>query len=147
VDLVQLLQQTLAEHDNTINESSLQFRISYAEMPVYALVDGNKLWRVFDNLIENVLKYSLENSRVYIAVRANGNQALVSFKNVSRFELSEHSDELFERFKRGDTSRQTEGSGLGLAIAKSIVDLHEGSLDIETEGDLFKVNICLRLAV
>ncbi len=68
-------------------------------------------------------------------------------KNVSKFELSENIDELFERFKRGDTSRQTEGSGLGLAIAKSIVDLHEGSLDIETEGDLFKVNISLGLVV
>jgi len=145
VDLVQLLQQTLAEHDNTITDSNLQFRVSYAEMPVYALVDGNKLWRVFDNLIENALKYSLEHSRVYIAVRATDHRAVVSFKNVSRFELAEHSDELFERFKRGDTSRQTEGSGLGLAIAKSIVDLHEGSLEIETEGDLFKVNISLAL--
>ncbi|HIW32045.1 MAG TPA: HAMP domain-containing histidine kinase, partial [Candidatus Paenibacillus intestinavium] len=139
VDLVQLLQQALAEHNNKINECSLQFRIKYAEMPVYALVDGNKLWRVFDNLIENILNYSLENSRVYIMVRATDNQATVTFKNVSKFELSENIDELFERFKRGDTSRQTEGSGLGLAIAKSIVDLHDGSLRIETEGDLFKV--------
>ncbi|MCR8657528.1 sensor histidine kinase [Paenibacillus endoradicis] len=147
VDLVQLLQQTLAEHDNTINDSSLQFRITYAEMPVFAFVDGNKLWRVFDNLIENVLKYSLDNSRVYIMVGTNNHQATVTFKNVSKFELSENIDELFERFKRGDTSRQTEGSGLGLAIAKSIVDLHEGSLNIETEGDLFKVSISLKLVV
>ncbi|MEF2245273.1 MULTISPECIES: sensor histidine kinase [unclassified Paenibacillus] len=145
VDLIQLLQQALAEHDNAVKDSSLQFRIKYAEQPVYALVDGNKLWRVFDNLIENILKYSLENSRVYITVSSNGNQAMITFKNVSKFELSENIDELFERFKRGDTSRQTEGSGLGLAIAKSIVDLHDGSLVIETEGDLFKVSISLKL--
>lgn len=145
VDLVQLLQQALAEYDNTINDSSLHFRITNTEKPVYALVDGKKLWRVFDNLIGNVLKYSLENSRVYITVRTLGNQAIIAFKNVSKYELNENIDELFERFKRGDTSRHTEGSGLGLAIAKSIVDLHKGSLDIETDGDLFKVSITLNL--
>ncbi|MGM0883724.1 MAG: sensor histidine kinase [Bacillota bacterium] len=145
VDLIQLLQQALAEYDNTINDSSLHFRITNTEKPVYALVDGKKLWRVFDNLIGNVLKYSLENSRVYITVRTLGNQAIIVFKNVSKYELNENIDELFERFKRGDTSRHTEGSGLGLAIAKSIVDLHKGSLDIETDGDLFKVSISLNL--
>lgn len=147
VDLVQLLQQALAEYDDTIQESSLQFRITYTDMPVYALVDGKKLWRVFDNLIGNVLKYSLENSRVYISVCRLDTQVIISFKNVSKYELSENIDELFERFKRGDTSRHTEGSGLGLAIAKSIVDIHEGSLDIETDGDLFKVSISLKLVV
>ncbi|MBP1989900.1 sensor histidine kinase [Paenibacillus eucommiae] len=145
VDLVQLLQQALAEYDDTMNESSLQFRVTYTDVPVYALVDGKKLWRVFDNLIGNVFKYSMDNSRVYITVRKLDNQVILSFKNVSKYELSENMDELFERFKRGDTSRHTEGSGLGLAIAKSIVDLHEGSLDIETEGDLFKVSISLRI--
>lgn len=143
VDLVQLLQQALAEYDNAINESSLQFRVSNPEKPVYALVDGQKLWRVFDNLIGNILKYSLENSRVYITVGVLNGQVAIMFKNVSKYELSDNSDELFERFKRGDTSRNTDGSGLGLAIAKSIVDLHEGSLDIETDGDLFKVKIML----
>lgn len=145
VDLVQLLQQALAEYDNMINDSSLQFRITNTEEPVYAFVDGQKLWRVFDNLIGNILKYSLENSRVYITVRTLGNHAIIAFKNVSRYEVSENIDELFERFKRGDSSRHTEGSGLGLAIAKSIVDLHEGNLDIEIDGDLFKVSISLKV--
>jgi signal transduction histidine kinase len=143
VDLVQLLQQSLAEYDNMINDSSLQFRITRTEEPVYAFVDGQKLWRVFDNLIGNVLKYSLENSRVYITVRTLDNHAIIEFKNVSKYEISENMGELFERFKRGDSSRHTEGSGLGLAIAKSIVDLHEGKLDIEMDGDLFKVSISL----
>ncbi|MBW7455214.1 sensor histidine kinase [Paenibacillus sepulcri] len=145
VDLAQLLQQALAEYDNMINDSSLRFRITNSEEPVYAFVDGQKLWRVFDNLIGNVLKYSLENSRVYITVRTLNNHAIIAFKNVSKYEISENMDELFERFKRGDSSRHTEGSGLGLAIAKSIVDLHEGNLDIEIDGDLFKVRISLPL--
>ncbi|RED65512.1 sensor histidine kinase [Cohnella phaseoli] len=145
VDLVQLLQQTLAEYDNMIKESNLQFRLPNMEIPVYAFVDGQKLFRVFDNLIGNVLKYSLENSRVYITIQTSGDHALISFKNVSKYEISENRDELFERFKRGDSSRHTEGSGLGLAIAKSIVDLHEGHLTIDVDGDLFKVAISLKM--
>ena len=145
VDLVQLLQQTLAEYDSAIRNSSLQFRLPNMEMPVYAYVDGQKLFRVFDNLIGNVLKYSLDNSRVYITIRTAGNQVTISFKNVSKYEMSENRDELFERFKRGDSSRHTEGSGLGLAIAKSIVDLHEGNLAIEVDGDLFKVTLSLKV--
>ncbi|KKK39844.1 hypothetical protein WQ57_00680 [Mesobacillus campisalis] len=145
VDLVQLLQQALAEHDSSIHSSGLQVRISQPDAPVHALVDGQKLWRVFDNLIGNILKYSLENTRVYISVQAVGDFAEITFKNVSKYELSENVDELFERFKRGDTSRHTEGSGLGLAIAQSIVDLHGGSLDIEADGDLFKAKVKIKM--
>lgn len=143
VDLNQLLEQALAEYDETIQKSSLQFRVTKASEPVYALVDGQKLWRVFDNLIGNILKYSLENSRVYISIVTNEKQAVLTFKNVSKYELSDNADELYERFKRGDTSRHTDGSGLGLAIVKSIIDLHEGKMDIEADGDLFKVTITL----
>jgi signal transduction histidine kinase len=143
VDLVQLLQQALAEHNETIGESTLQFRVANPDKPVYAVVDGQKLWRVFDNLIGNILKYSLENTRVYISVKDVQEKAIIEFKNVAKYELSQDIDELFERFKRGDTSRHTEGSGLGLAIAKSIVDLHGGGLDIDVDGDLFKITITL----
>lgn len=145
VDLNQLLQQALAEYDNSLKESNLQFRVANPDKPLYAMVDGQKMWRVFDNLIGNIVKYSLENSRVYIQVQQLRDKAKITFKNVSKYELNDQSEELYERFKRGDTSRNTEGSGLGLAIAKSIIDLHEGSLDIETDGDLFKVIICLRV--
>ncbi|RBW69071.1 HAMP domain-containing sensor histidine kinase [Bacillus taeanensis] len=144
VDLVQLLQQALAEYSETINESSLQFRVSNPDPPLYAIVDGQKIWRVFDNLISNILKYSLENTRVYISLKEVNNQAVITFKNVTKYELGDNMDELFERFKRGDTSRHTEGSGLGLAIAKSIIDLHEGNLNIEVDGDLFKVIVILK---
>ena len=143
VELVQLLQQALAEHDEKIEQSQLQFRVTHDEQPIEAHVDGQKMWRVFDNLINNILKYSLPHSRVYIAVKNRSETVEISFKNVSQYELGDNVDELFERFKRGDQSRHTEGSGLGLAIAKSIIDLHEGEMDIAVDGDLFKVTITL----
>lgn len=143
VEIVQLLQQAMAEYDEKIEASQLQFRVSYDDPPIYAVVDGQKLWRVFDNLIGNALKYSLPHTRVYIDVQNKQSQIEITFKNVSQHELGGNVEELFERFKRGDQSRQTEGSGLGLAIAKSIIDLHEGSMDIDVDGDLFKVHIVL----
>ncbi|MGF9892746.1 HAMP domain-containing sensor histidine kinase [Priestia megaterium] len=143
IDINQLLHQALAEYDEAIEDSTLQFRIQSIQKPIFATVDGQKLWRVFDNLIENILKYSLEQTRVFISVQEINEQVKLTFKNVSKYELNEQADELFERFKRGDTSRQTDGSGLGLAIAKSIIDLHGGELNIEIDGDLFKVTITL----
>jgi signal transduction histidine kinase len=144
VDMNQLLQQALAENDEMISESTLQFRVMKPDTPVYCIVDGQKLWRVFDNLIGNILKYSLDHTRVYISVKMIRDHVVMTFKNITKYELSENIDELFERFKRGDKSRHTDGSGLGLAIAKSIVDLHEGKLDIEVDGDLFKVTVSLK---
>ncbi|MBZ9536726.1 GHKL domain-containing protein [Cytobacillus oceanisediminis] len=143
IDLVQLLQQALGEYDENIKDSSLDFRVTNQEPSIFAVVDGQKLWRVFDNLIGNILKYSLEHSRVYLSIKQEKGQAILQFKNISKYELDDNMDELFERFKRGDTSRHTEGSGLGLAIAKSIIDLHEGMMTIETDGDLFKVTLVL----
>lgn len=141
VDIVQLLQQAMAEYNETIKESSLTFRLATPNVPILAHVDGQKMWRVFDNLIGNALKYSMENTRVYVSVTEENRKVIVSFKNVSKYELGGNFEELFERFKRGDTSRHTDGSGLGLAIAKSIVDLHEGTMDIDVDGDLFKATI------
>ncbi|HZG75548.1 MAG TPA: sensor histidine kinase, partial [Paenibacillus sp.] len=143
IDLVQLLQQALAENNEAIRSSTLQFRVTAPDEPVYALVDGQKLWRVFDNLIGNCLKYAMEHTRVYIAATATADQAVITFKNVSKYEVNENVDELFERFKRGDASRHTEGSGLGLAIAKSIVELHEGRLELAVDGDLVKAAVTL----
>ncbi|WP_261178751.1 HAMP domain-containing sensor histidine kinase [Anaerobacillus sp. CMMVII] len=145
VDIVQLLHQALAEHNEVLEQSSLQLRVTNPDPPVNVVVDGQRMWRVFDNLIGNILKYSLENTRVYISITTNQDYVVITFKNVTKYELGENVDELFERFKRGDTSRQTDGSGLGLAIAKSIVDLHQGELDIDLDGDLFKVTIKLNL--
>ncbi|HYK73732.1 MAG TPA: HAMP domain-containing sensor histidine kinase [Pseudoneobacillus sp.] len=143
IDICQLVDQALAEYNETIEQSTLEFRVLKPESPVYVTVDGQKLWRVFDNLIGNIFKYSLNHTRVYINVETIGEKVSLTFKNISKYELGGNTDEMLERFKRGDTSRHTEGSGLGLAIAKSIIDLHEGSLDIEVDGDLFKVTVLL----
>ncbi|MFT4415457.1 sensor histidine kinase [Fredinandcohnia humi] len=146
VNIVELLHQSFEEYTEDIQDSMIQFRISKPDHPVFAFVDGQKLWRVFENLIGNIIKYSLENSRAFIAISEQDNQVIITFKNVTKYELSENIDELFERFKRGDESRHTDGSGLGLAIAKSIIDLHEGTMDIEVDGDLFKVTVILSKA-
>ncbi|WP_242359491.1 sensor histidine kinase [Lactococcus petauri] len=141
IDLVQLLDQSLAELSEKIEDSSLKF-VTQTDKELLALVDGDKMWRVFENLIHNILKYSMENTRVYISGHKSekGTIELV-FKNISREELGENSQELSQRFKRGDLSRNTMGSGLGLAIAQSIVEAHEGHFLLETDGDLFKITL------
>ncbi|QHJ70381.1 HAMP domain-containing sensor histidine kinase [Planococcus halotolerans] len=144
VDFTQLMTQAFAEHAEDISSSGLDFRISTPEQPVYIMADGQKWWRVLDNLIMNAIKYALPGTRVFANLKETDGQAEFIMKNVTRFELGENTDELFERFKRGDVARQTEGSGLGLAIAQSIVDLHGGSMKIEVDGDLFKVTVSLR---
>ena len=121
----------------------LQFKIQTSDPQIFANVDGQKMWRVFDNLIGNVLKYSLENTRVYIVVTQTPSEVHIEMKNITKFDLGGNVDELIERFKRGDQSRHTEGSGLGLAIAKSIIDLHGGTFDVHLDGDLFKIKIIL----
>lgn len=143
LDMNQLLAQALAEHEEAIEESRLDVRLSVPDQPLYASVDGQKWWRLLDNLILNATKYSLPDSRVYIALTDQSGEIVTTIKNVTRFELGDNSEELLERFKRGDTSRQTEGSGLGLAIAQSIVDLHGGQMKLEVDGDLFKVTVIL----
>ncbi|WP_313237121.1 sensor histidine kinase [Sporosarcina ureae] len=141
VDLNQLIQQALAEHAEQFTEQDLHVRTTLPEEPVFAMVDGQKWWRVLDNLFINILKYSLPGTRVYVNLQQVGSTARIVLKNVARYELGDTTDELFERFKRGDASRQTEGSGLGLAIAQSIVELHGGRMEVEVDGDLFKVTI------
>ncbi len=139
VDLVALLKQALGEYDEKIKNSSITFKLNIEKQNIYAYLDGMKTWRVFDNLINNALKYSEDNTRVYLSLEEKDNKAVFIIKNISNYELDFEPNEIFERFKRGDKSRNTEGSGLGLAIAKSIVDIQGGTLEIEIDGDLFKV--------
>ena len=146
VDLTQLLQQALAEHAEQIEGSGVDFRTAIPEHAMIATVDGQKWWRLLDNLILNAIKYTLPGTRVYITLRQVGTTAEFVVKNVSKYEIDENVDELFERFKRADTSRHTEGSGLGLAIAQSIVDLHQGTMGIEIDGDLFKVTVTVPMS-
>ena len=140
VDLTQLVQQAVGEHEEDLAQAHLDLRMTKPHEPIYAFVDGQKWWRLIDNLIVNVLKYALEGTRVYVTLKRTAEgDAEFTVKNVAKYEISENADELFERFKRADASRHTEGSGLGLAIAQSIVDLHGARMSIEVDGDLFKV--------
>jgi signal transduction histidine kinase len=139
LDVGALLNQSLAEFDEKIKASNLTFKINVPKQKIYANLDGKKTWRVFENLINNTLKYSMANTRVYIDLTEEENRVVLIIKNISAYEMDFNIDEIFERFKRGDKSRHTEGSGLGLAIARSIVELQGGKLNIEIDGDLFKV--------
>lgn len=103
--------------------------------------DGRLLWRVFDNLMNNICKYTQENTRVYLSLEKTGSKAVITFKNISKYPLSISPEELTERFVRGDGSRNTEGSGLGLSIAKSLVTLQNGEMTVSTDADLFKVTL------
>ena len=140
VDITQLVQQAVGEHEEDLCQARLDLRMTMPHEPIYAYVDGQKWWRLIDNLIVNVLKYALEGTRVYVTLkRTASGDAEFTVKNVAKYEISENAEELFERFKRADASRHTEGSGLGLAIAQSIVDLHGARMSIDVDGDLFKV--------
>jgi signal transduction histidine kinase len=139
VDVAALLTQALAEFSDKIEASSLTFRVNVQSPHMYAMLDGKKTWRVFENLISNALKYALSGTRVYVTLTETRDRVTFVIQNISLHELNFDAEELFERFKRGDQSRLTEGSGLGLAIAKSIVELQGGTLSIDIDGDQFKV--------
>lgn len=146
VDLAQLLQQAVGEQEEDFVAAGLDLRVSISEQPIFAYVDGQKWWRVIDNLVINARKYSLEGTRVYVTLKQENGMAEFTVKNVTKYELGDNVEELTERFKRADTSRHTDGSGLGLAIAQSIVDLHNAQLTIEVDGDLFKVKVVIPTA-
>ncbi len=139
VDIIALLRQTLGEMEEKINDSTLQMRINLPENKAICNLDGRRTYRVFENIISNILKYAMPNTRVYIDVEEKEKDISFIFKNISSYEMNFDSSEIMERFTRGDKSRSTEGSGLGLAIAKSLVELQKGSLDIKIDGDLFKL--------
>lgn len=144
-DINQLLTQTLVEMEEYIDESKLEFIVNTPDYEVYILADGKKNFRVFENIISNILKYSLEGTRVYIDLEEIDDKVYISFKNVSKYKLNFNPDEITERFTRGDLSRNTEGSGLGLAIAKGFVEAQYGNLKVDIIGDLFIVNIDFNL--
>lgn len=142
-DVVSLLEQTLGELDYKLEDAHIEFKITGCTDPIILNIDGQKMWRVFDNLINNIIKYSAPNSRAYADIQNNFENVVITFKNVANYTMDFDAEELFERFKRADKARTTEGSGLGLSIAKSIVELHGGKMKILTDGDLFKIIIVL----
>ena len=140
-DIGVLLSQSIGEFDERFNNANVTPLLKKPEESVIIKADARHLWRVIDNLLNNICKYSQPETRAYIDVKAVNNKAVITLKNVSRYELNISPDELMERFVRGDKSRNTEGSGLGLSIAKSLTELQQGKMSIEVDGDLFKVTL------
>lgn len=134
-----LLTQVAGEYEARLKERRLDLHMAKPEEEVRILADGRHLWRIFDNLMNNICKYAQEGSRVYLNLECQGDQAQIIFRNMSKYELNVSAQELEERFVRGDASRHMEGSGLGLSIAKSLAELQQGTMEIVTDGDLFKV--------
>lgn len=134
-----LMSQTMGEYEEKAKASDLHFIMKLPEEDLEILADGRRLWRVLDNLLNNICKYAQPGSRVYMDLEKQDGKAVITYKNMSRYELNITEEELMERFVRGDSSRHTEGSGLGLSIAQNLVGLQNGTFRIKIDGDLFKV--------
>ena len=118
-----------------------QYLEYYPEEKMTAVLDGQKTYRIFENLIVNVTKYAMPHTRVFVDIFREEKEIVVQMKNVSKDELTFNPQEITERFVRGDESRNSEGSGLGLAIVRSFTELQGGHFHVETEADLFKAEI------
>lgn len=145
VDVAELLRQCAAEYGDRFAAAQLTPVLHLPERPLVVLADGRLLWRVFDNLLGNAVKYALPGTRVYLDAAAGTDCATLTLRNISREPLDMRGEELMERFVRGDASRHAEGSGLGLSIASSLVQLQHGTLTILPDGDLFRAEIRLPL--
>lgn len=133
--------QTNGEYIERLQEKALTLVQDIPDENIVVSTDGRLLWRVIDNLMNNICKYSMPGTRVYLSLWQHGDRAFISFRNISKTKLNIDPDALTERFVRGDTSRNTEGSGLGLSIANSLTEIMGGKLSIIIDGDLFKVTI------
>ena len=139
VDLVSLISQTLFELAPAIENAGLTIKTSYSHDKIVLPLDSQKTYRIVENLISNVTKYSLRGSRVYLTLIERGEEVVLSIRNISQTEIDFDPNDLVERFVRGDKSRNSEGSGLGLAIAKGFAESQHAHFTIQTDGDFFKV--------
>ena len=140
----ELVNQAVGEYSERLEKSGIDLIVNLPDEPTYIMADGRKLWRIFDNVLSNICKYSLPNTRAYADVVNKGENVVISFKNISKDQLNIDSDELMERFVRGDSSRNTEGSGLGLNIARSFAELQKAKFNLYIDGDLFKAEIIFK---
>ena len=141
IDFVEMLHQVIGEFEERFEEHHLTMMVHFPDEPSVIHADGQRMWRVLENIFGNVTKYAMENTRVYAEVQNARNQVIFSLKNISAQPLNFAAEELTERFVRGDVARNTEGSGLGLSIAKSLTELQGGKFQLYLDGDLFKVTI------
>ena len=140
-DVNVLLDQSAAEYADRLRAQDLTLVLRSAEGEALVLADGRLLWRIFENLLGNIVKYALPGTRVYLSCTAEEGTVRIVFRNISRDPLDVPAEELIERFVRGDAARSTEGSGLGLAIANSLTELQHGTFALDLDGDLFKVTL------
>ncbi|MBQ1281907.1 MAG: HAMP domain-containing histidine kinase, partial [Oscillospiraceae bacterium] len=143
-DVSELLRQAAGEYEERLTAAQLTPVITLPAGKTTVLADGRLLWRIFDNMLNNIVKYSLPGTRVYLAVENSGDDWRVTFKNISREPLNIAADELMERFVRGDASRATEGNGLGLSIAQSLADCMNADFALSIDGDLFRASVTLK---
>lgn len=145
IDILSLIHQGIGEYSTLYEEKNISFKVTTDEEAIYMELDGRLMSRALENIIINALKYSLNDTRVYINIKLEDNYVKVGVKNIANYEMDFNEDDMFERFARGDKSRNSkvEGSGLGLAITKSIVELHGGEVKIKKEGDMFKIYFIL----
>ena len=141
LDMCELVMQAIGEYREKFDAGGLDIRLNTTEKNIFVQADGKHMWRIIENLLSNVLKYSMKNSRVYVSITRNDTYGVLTIKNISELPLEIPVEELTERFVRGDISRTTEGSGLGLSIVQSLASIQKGKLYIETDGDLFKATV------
>lgn len=147
LDCCTFVSQTAGEYKEKIENAGLTLVTNAPEEPVMIMADGRRMMRIYDNLMNNICKYSQPGTRVYLTLEVINGVAVTTFKNTSCAELNISADELVERFVRGDQSRNTEGNGLGLSIAKSMTELQGGKFNIDIDGDLFKVTLSFPVTV
>ena len=141
VNISELLRQSSAEYGERMEAVNITPVVNMPEEDIYVRADGRLLWRVVENLLQNICKHGMPGTRAYLEARTENGRAEVSFKNISQQQLNIPVEELLERFVQGDESRSRGGSGLGLSIAESLTELMKGKLKLSLDGDLFKVEL------
>lgn len=147
IDIMSLIHQGIGEYFTIYENKNLDFKVDSVKEEIFMELDGKMMSRAIENIIINAIKYSLDGTRVYVYAKEENGYLVLSFKNISNYDMDFDNEDIFERFARADKSRTSnvEGSGLGLAITRSIIELHGGLVKINREGDMFKIYVYLPL--
>ena len=141
ININELIKQVSGEFEDKFKTRELEEIMNLPEENIFVEADGRYMYRILENLYSNASKYALENTRIYMDVVPKQTSVVIQMKNISKEKLNISTDELMQRFVRGDSSRNTEGSGLGLSIASSLTELQGGKFHIYLDGDLFKITL------